>query len=314
MNIDSRAVTISGRSLHLPPDISRTLGDPRVLLLVPQPPDSLIVIAVDFHRSYWLWRLKQPLKRLLGRAPAGVLAWRGSGGEYRTEREMPAVRLLCTLAPDGQSIILVAEAFYKQTQAENWEGDFGAAWAARAAGGDHSYRRNTFRLMTQGLPIRTVMEVGCSAGYNLDLLRDVLPESLLCGLDFNAGALAVAQMRGTPAALVAGSAFRLPLTRDACDLVVACGLLCCLTASETHRALAEMARISARYVLVCDYAEAEEFGIPYRGRTDLIFARNYPRDYFPDLSEVAVVREGDLPAVTGERGFHAWLLEKRTVP
>jgi ubiquinone/menaquinone biosynthesis C-methylase UbiE len=86
---------------------------------------------------------------------------------------------------------------------------------------------------------RSVLDVGCGSGAFLERVARALPAARLAGLDLSPGMLAVARRRlGPRAALVAGSAFRLPFRRGEFDLAVSTSAL--HHWSDPPAALAEM--------------------------------------------------------------------------
>ena len=59
-------------------------------------------------------------------------------------------------------------------QIEIWKSDFGKEWVERNLPNiDISARARTFRKILKGLNIFSVLEIGCSAGQNLDALADI---------------------------------------------------------------------------------------------------------------------------------------------
>ena len=76
------------------------------------------------------------------------------------------------------------------------------------------------------------------------------------------------------------------------------------------RALDELYRVSRRYILTHEYFAEEETDIPWRGRTGLLFKRNFLRHWqvrYPDLKFI------EIGYLTEEAGFDRltfWMLEK----
>ncbi|MCB1182654.1 methyltransferase domain-containing protein [bacterium] len=192
-------------------------------------------------------------------------------------------------------------------QLAHWSADFGdayternvVAWRDRLAG---------FRTVLGDLPVSSVLEVGCNRGHNLQALAHLHPDAAIVGIEPNATARAVAAGNGCDAR--PGDAFALPVADGAFDLVFTAGVLIHVALPDLPRALDEIHRAARRWVLAIEYFADTETSIPYRGRDDLLWKRDFRDHYRRRFADLALVGEGYLDAASGFDRCHWWLFEK----
>jgi len=185
-------------------------------------------------------------------------------------------------------------------QIEIWKSDFGKEWVERNLPNiDISARARTFRKILKGLNIFSVLEIGCSAGQNLDALADIAyarygldPMECIVGRD--EGGL---QTR-------VGDIFEIPAKEPCFDLLLTCGTMMHVAPHDMLKAVTEMRRASKGYILTIEYYAEKDEAIPWRGYDNLLFKRNYA-DYFPNL-----ISRGDLNNGSGFDHCSYWLFKK----
>ena len=196
-------------------------------------------------------------------------------------------------------------------QLEVWKGELGDAYTRRNAV-DWRQRLPAFRQMLAGLPITRALEIGCNRGHNLKALAAVLgEEGEIYGIEPNDYSRRLAREANPGCTVLPGQIDDLPFASSSFDLVMTAGVLIHIPLAGLDRALAEVHRVSRRHVLAIEYFAESETPIPYRGRQDLLFKRNFLHHYesrFPDLS---LVRDGYWTAAEGFDRTHWWLFEKR---
>jgi len=141
------------------------------------------------------------------------------------------------------------------------------------------------------LPTGRALEVGCNIGLQLELLAKANPALELHGVEPQEYARERARARLPRMHFHAGDAFRLPFPDGAFDLVFTHGVLIHIDPEHLPRALAEIARVSARYVLCHEYYARETVAIRYHGQEGLLWKTNFAeryREVAPALREVAV--------------------------
>jgi pseudaminic acid biosynthesis-associated methylase len=192
-------------------------------------------------------------------------------------------------------------------QLAHWSADFGDAyternvidWQARVAG---------FREVLGDLDVRSILEVGCNRGHNLQALAHLRPEAAIAGIEPNAHARAIARQAGCDAR--DGDAFALPVADGSCDLVFTAGVLIHVALDDLPRAIDEIHRAAGRWVLAIEYFAESETSIPYRGRDDLLWKRDFRAHYQVRHGDLSLVREGYLGEGSGFDRCHWWLFAK----
>jgi pseudaminic acid biosynthesis-associated methylase len=194
-------------------------------------------------------------------------------------------------------------------QLDAWQGRFGAEYTDRNAI-DWRVRLPAFWEMVGGLDVRRVLEVGCNRGHNLVALRKILgDEAELAGVEPNPHALELARATGA-AEFHGGTVYELPFADGSSDLVFTAGVLIHIPPEKLPAALAELHRCSRRYLLAVEYAAEEETVVPYRGHGDLLWKRDFLKEYQTHFSDLRLVRQGFWGKEHGFDRTTWWLLEK----
>ena len=195
-------------------------------------------------------------------------------------------------------------------QLNAWQGEFGTTYTDRNVV-DWRVRLPAFREMLDGLSLRQVLEVGCNRGHNLVLLAELLGESCdVLGVEPNRYALELARQATSKAGVLHGDAFDLPF-KDACvDLVFTAGVLIHIGPAELPAALAEMVRVSRRYLLSIEYFAEEETPVTYRGQEGLLWKRDFLGSFQAQFPDIRLLRQGYWGPESGFDRTHWWLMEK----
>ncbi len=167
-------------------------------------------------------------------------------------------------------------------QLETWTGAFGDAYTARNASSESAIRNKALAFAqilarTADAPPASILEIGCNMGTNLRALAR-LTDAELFGLEPNASARArlVADAVLPPEAVLAGSGDRVPMQRQV-DLVFTSGVLIHVPDAVLPATLDEMVRLSRRWIVMLEYFAPKDEALPYHGRADLLFRRDYGR-------------------------------------
>lgn len=122
--------------------------------------------------------------------------------------------------------------------------------------------------------IDSILEVGANTGQNLEALTTLgFHPDELTGLEPNAGADAALIQDGFN--VLGNTATDIECDDETFDLVFTCGLLIHIPPDELDKAMKEIVRVSSRYVLAMEYFSAEPRMIPYRGKDDMLWARDF---------------------------------------
>ena len=173
-------------------------------------------------------------------------------------------------------------------QLKTWTSPFGEEWIDRTTI-NHASRYVSFYKILSGLPISSILEVGCGKGDNLQTLR-LLGSYKLVGLD--SLRYACLETKASGIEVVEGSALNLPFSDESFDLVFSSGLLMHIAPENMGQVKDELWRVSKKYMLVIEYYAKDEHFISWRGRDRLLWKRDYGNLY-PNLVDTGFLDKGD---------------------
>lgn len=176
-----------------------------------------------------------------------------------------------------------------------WKGEFGDDYVARNDYEEWKIENGVeaFRRMIGELDLLSILEVGSNIGLNLLAI-----DRLLGG---QAKLYAVEPARKAFNQLVSNSnlklagawncdAYQLPLEDETADLVFTSGVLIHIPPDHLAQATAEIVRVAKKYVMCVEYFSHTPIEVPYRGRSGLLFKRDFGSFYldtYPALQTVA---------------------------
>jgi pseudaminic acid biosynthesis-associated methylase len=177
----------------------------------------------------------------------------------------------------------------------SWQGTFGASYIERNRSTDETTAEASavFARMLDAAGVRSeigsVLEVGANVGINLRGLRKALgPAIHLSALEPNASACA--ELRRDRelalASVLEATAYEIPAPDASFDLAFTNGVLIHIPPDQLPRALAEIVRVSKRFVLCSEYFSHTPVEVPYRGESGLLWKRDFGQAYldaWPDL-------------------------------
>lgn len=186
-----------------------------------------------------------------------------------------------------------------------WDADFGDEYTKRNRV-DWRKRVPFWRDLLVALDVRSILEVGCNAGWNLTAIRSVYPHIGLHGVEVNHGAMMEAAVAGFSVDKVPVQGLSVPYPFD---LVMTVGVLIHIAPADIQLAMRNIVAASSRYVLAVEYAAEVETEIEYRGQTGLLWKRPFGTMYMDmglRLLEAGLVGKG-----AGFDDCTFWLMEKR---
>jgi pseudaminic acid biosynthesis-associated methylase len=124
---------------------------------------------------------------------------------------------------------------------------------------------------------RSVLDVGCNAGWNLRAIKAVDPAVEAMGVDINAAAVAEAEAAGLEAHLMSVNQVRILLAGF--ELVCTSGVLIHVAPADLPEAMRNIVQASNRWVLAVEYESETEEQIDYRGNTERLWKRPFGRLY-----------------------------------
>lgn len=175
------------------------------------------------------------------------------------------------------------------SQLSHWQGQFGVDYADRNVV-DPGSRVEGFNQMLHGLGIESVLEVGCNRGHNLAALGSL--GYIASGVEPGGYARALAQEQGLDAH--DGTLYDIPYTDRSFDLVFTSGVLIHVPPERLLEGLAEMSRVTSRYLLCVEYHAATDTELRYRGLDGMLWCRDHTAA-LARLHGFTVIRCGDAP-------------------
>ncbi len=148
--------------------------------------------------------------------------------------------------------------------------------------------RQLFKEMLSNLEISSVLEVGCNAGRKLETISK-LGNYQLYGIDPQLYALKQARKRLPKINFIEGTAFDLPFKDEFFDLVFTYEVLIHIAPRDLPKAIAEIYRVSRRYILGMEYYTNKLEKKNYRGHNNLLWKQDFEKLYvsqFPNLKRI----------------------------
>ena len=158
-----------------------------------------------------------------------------------------------------------------------------------------------------------ILEVGCNTGLQLGGLQQMGFKNLY-GVDLQQYAIEKSKSMWQGINIIQGSAFELPFKTDFFDLVFTNGVLIHIAPDDLSKALAEIVRCSAKFVMGFEYFSEESTQMNYRGNEGFLWKMNYEEVYKTNFPELKTIKEKKYPYITeAEKGKvdSMFLLEKK---
>lgn len=189
-----------------------------------------------------------------------------------------------------------------------WRSQFGAQYTDRNDVAKPERVVAWQRILGDIVPER-VIEVGCNVGWNLTYLRELGVKELYA-VEPQPYAVERARARNPELNVLCGTAFDLPFKDGFADLAFTSGVLIHIAPADIARAMAEIYRVSRRYIVAIEYDWPTEEEIKYRGNGDSLWKRPHGQmwqDAYPALRKL---RQLELAPVDGYDNCTAHLFEK----
>jgi len=191
-------------------------------------------------------------------------------------------------------------------QLDLWRSSFGQEYTDRNDR-EKPERIAAWRELLDGIDVKSAIEVGCNAGWNLAYLTTIgIPE--VVGIEPQPYAVARAKERGFVA--IQGTAFALPAADASFDLAFTSGVLIHIAPSDLGRALDELYRVSRRYLVAIEYDHTSETEVAYRGHAGALWKRDHGATWQSRYPDLKVVKKIFLDEARGYDDCTAYLFEK----
>lgn len=202
-------------------------------------------------------------------------------------------------------------------QLEQWTGEFGNEYVNRNAAAEDQIRIR-MRALTEifrcldGDPPKTILECGCNIGLNTRAFRRFLGAELFA-IEPNAKAREIVLAEGVldEAHLKEATLGALPFDDGTMEFVFTSGVLIHIHPDNLSTALDEMHRVSSKYLMMIEYFSQKPETIPYRGRDDLLWKRDFGKAMLERHPELITVDVGFFwSQTTGFDDATWWLFRK----
>ncbi len=154
-----------------------------------------------------------------------------------------------------------------------------------------------------------ILEVGCNVGVQLQLLQQ-LRFGNLWGIELQSDAVRIARARTRHINFLQGSIHDLPFRDDYFDLVFTSGVLIHVPPDVLRNAIAEVHRCATRYIWGFEYHSPVPVAVPYRGKNDLLWKRDFAQLYLDEFDDLRLVAKRLVSYVEGDNEDCMFLLEK----
>ncbi len=138
------------------------------------------------------------------------------------------------------------------------------------------------------LSVKTILEVGCNIGNKLALLYKS-GYGDLTGVEPQEKAIESGRSRYPFIKFKRGTIFELSFADNSFDLVFTSGVLIHIAPDDLRRGIKEILRVSRKYVIGFEYFSAKPKEVNYRGRSGLLWKRDFVENYQQVNPELSVI-------------------------
>lgn len=164
-----------------------------------------------------------------------------------------------------------------QTEQERfWTGSFGDEYTDRNQG-EHIVTSNLAlfaRILKSAPDVKSIVELGCNIGLNLQALKRINTDFELCGYEINETAASTARALEI-ANIVQGTILENLAAGRTYDLAFTKTVLIHINPEKLDQVYRNLHALSSHYVLVCEYYNPSPMVVTYRGNEDRLFKRDF---------------------------------------
>lgn len=182
---------------------------------------------------------------------------------------------------------------FKTPQESFWAGDFGNDYIDRNKGdkllaSNLNFFNNSLKSVSK---INSVIEFGANIGMNLKSLKLLFPHLEMDGIEINDTAHSkLKEVIGADNAHLS-SIFDFN-TDKIYDLALIKGVLIHINPDELITVYNQLYKLSAKYILICEYYNPSPVTISYRGHEDRLFKRDFAGEFMDIHKDVELIDYG----------------------
>jgi pseudaminic acid biosynthesis-associated methylase len=189
---------------------------------------------------------------------------------------------------------------FETTQLKSWTGKFGDDYIKRNAYADWKMApgKEAFRRIIAGFKFESILEVGSNIGLNLYFINELFEgQAKIYAVEPNRQAYKELVSQKEQLKLENAwnvSAFDLPVSDSSIDIVFTSGVLIHISPTDLRLATDEIVRVAKKYVLCIEYFSHKPEVIPYQGKNNLLFKRDFGSFYLDNYPNLECIDYGFL--------------------
>ena len=176
-------------------------------------------------------------------------------------------------------------------QEEFWKDEFGNEYTDR---NNESLLNNNINLFNKILidkSIKSIFEIGCNRGLNLEAINNINKEIKLNGIEINEKAYNILLSKKLCDKLINDSIYNLS-HNDKYDMVFTKGVLIHINPDKLESVYEKMYNLSDKYILIAEYYSRDVREINYRGNTNKLFKRDFCGEIMNKYKDLKLVDYG----------------------
>jgi pseudaminic acid biosynthesis-associated methylase len=176
-------------------------------------------------------------------------------------------------------------------QEEFWKDEFGNEYTDR---NNESLLNNNINLFNKILidkSIKSIFEIGCNRGLNLEAINNINKEIKLNGIEINEKAYNILSSKKLCDKLINDSIYNLDYNNKY-DMVFTKGVLIHLNPDKLESVYEKMYNLSDKYILIAEYYSRDVREINYRGNTNKLFKRDFCGEIMNKYKDLKLVDYG----------------------
>lgn len=154
----------------------------------------------------------------------------------------------------------------------------------------------------------SILEVGCNRAEQLHLLKDI-GFTNLWGIDINHRSIQIAKIEKS-FNIIESSGFDIPFKDNYFDLVMTNVMLIHVDPQDLSRLMAEIYRVSKKYIYGYEFYSKDCEMIPYRGNVNRMWKNDFKTLFLNQFKDLKIVKEKELKYLKDDNKDNMYLLEK----
>ncbi len=161
-------------------------------------------------------------------------------------------------------------------QERSWSGPFGEEYIKRNSNKRiYNSNLNLFsNVLNKTQQVKSILELGCNIGLNLECLNNISKNFELTGVEINKTACNLAKKKKIATIINSTIIEKIPSSKKY-DLVFTKGVLIHINPNELEKVYKNIYEYSLRYIFIAEYYNPEPVSVDYRGQKDLLFKRDF---------------------------------------